>query len=168
MIPTSSDFFTFLPPEQNLLLANQLHFPFKTESGMMKEDVCSRRQAIVHPQGCVRLSIRTPSLPQKGFLGCSALVTHTLISHALGGMRCSWVLWQGFIAGETQSPIHMNNSRPWNCFVLSGASLSVPKSLSCVLRPDWMFSGRYINIFYMGEKKIMSLLYAKLCLATDL
>lgn len=80
----------------------------------------------------------------------------------------------GFHSGrDTESPIPMNYSRPWNCFVLSSASLSVPESQSFVPRPDWAINGKYINIFKKKKekKRIMSLMYGKhsqRCLATDL
>lgn len=113
-----------------------------------------------------------PPFPKKAFWVAPLLLLTSLISHALEGMRCSWVRWQGFIAGETQSPIHMNYSRPWNCFVLSGASLSVPKSQSCVPRPDWIVHLQIYQYIWHGTKKrITSSLYGKHsehCLATDL
>lgn len=66
-----------------------------------------------------------PPFPQKAFWVAPLLLLRPLISHALEGMRCSWARWEGFIAGETESPIHMNYSWSWD-FFLSGGSLSVP------------------------------------------
>lgn len=154
----------FLPPqmffffslETKPVLANQLHFPFKTKSrcdwfrvvicatscacAEVKSDattcavVC---QATVRPRGRVRLSIRSPSLPQKAFLGCSALVTHTINKSCTGRHEMLMGSLAGFHSGrDTESyshelftPLELLCSVRWFSFC--------PQSQSCVPRPDW-------------------------------
>lgn len=65
------------------------------------------RRATVRPQGRVRLSIRTPSLPQEGFLGCSALVTHTINKSCTGRHDMLMGSLAGFHSGrDTESYSH--------------------------------------------------------------
>lgn len=148
--------FFFFSLETKPVLANQLHFPFKTKSrndwfcvvicatscacAEVKSDattcavVC---QATVRPRGRVRLSIRSPSLPQKAFLGCSALVTHTINKSCTGRHEMLMGSLAGFHSGrDTESyshelftPLELLCSVRWFSFC--------PQSQSCVPRPDW-------------------------------